>query len=69
MVFTNDGQNMAEDIRLGDCAVDVGDDNLVRLLPQVDMAPKQEQRLHHYMAGLKKHFVIGKNIMFFLNMK
>ena len=31
------GQDMAEDVRLGDCAVNVGDDKFVSVPPQEDV--------------------------------
>ena len=37
-VPAHDGQHVAEDVRLGDGAVDVADDDLVRVLPPVDVA-------------------------------
>ena len=37
-IATDDGHNVAEDVRLGDGAVDVGDDDLVGGLPPVDVA-------------------------------
>ena len=37
-VAADDGHDVAEDVRLGDGAVDVGDDDLVGGLPPVDVA-------------------------------
>jgi len=39
MLFTHDGKNVAKDVGLGDGAVNVGDDYLVGVMPEVDVAP------------------------------
>ena len=47
---------MAEHVGLGDGSVNVRDDNLVRVMPQVDMAPEQSQGVQtgHTMYALDK---------------
>ena len=41
---TYDGQDVAEHVGLGDGPVNVRDDNLVRVMPQVDVTPEQRKK-------------------------
>ena len=49
MLNTYNWKNVTQNIRLSDCSINIRDNNFIRMLPQIDMAPddiKQLYKLH-----------------------
>ncbi len=62
-IYTYDGKNVAEYVRLGDGPVNVRDHDLVCVMPQVDVTPATGESQRRFMALWHQRFRNRKSFM------